>query len=408
MVLTATGLCDGGEDNHYRAVSLKVLENRLKSSSGKGRYTGEILRLAGLESIDGYILDEANQDIVLMGQVEAGWPPLYLEDFVVALRNSWLKYGDLKDGTYYYKAPGCFIEPDPQVLKRLQKLGNDISEGSDSYRIEAAIKKWRPACRSLQSIRVTGIPFHTHFARVLVTADYDMKSLVMGAYEIGISGFKSLSDITLDKMQRNFSKGETISLRSSIRNRFWFYPGENLYLEQDGIVMIKECPVDLLTEEGYLGKSGSLSGKEKPDELAETFAERFTEMYPELAERKPIYTELDNLFRFVALSKILRFKSAHESSGLDLVQLLDRFQVSRTSVSSRVPGSPNIKKIEYFQDTPKGHETTKVYLAFCGGVVIDINISEGNFVWDKTGDLAELKNIVLGARPGPDALYWDY
>ena len=69
-----------------RALSLKALQQKLKEYHGKSlpKY---ISQFCGLNEITGYAVDTVNRDIVLIGKVENSLPPLYLQEFVLAIRN---------------------------------------------------------------------------------------------------------------------------------------------------------------------------------------------------------------------------------------------------------------------------------------------------------------------------------
>ena len=120
------------------------------------------------------------------------------------------------------------------------------------------------------------------------------------------------------------------------------------------------------------------------------------------------YKELENLFRHVAITKIIEFKSSHTEAGLDFGPFLDKFDVQETNVSEELSGAPNVGKFQYKWETDNGHKTALVWLPICGGVVIEFRISKDNFRWDETGELSEVRSVILNARPTPDALFWDY
>ena len=398
---------DSGPDQ-YRAISLSVLQEKLKDAHGDSAYPKEFLRLTGMTRVIGYIVDGANRDLILFGEIEAGIPPLYLDDFVVALRNTWLKYADLKDNLYYYLAPYCSIEPDLNAVENLKNIGSRISEGSDSQSVEQAIEEWRQTCGSPQSVQIKGIPFNSHFASVLVKADYDMKRLAVGSDSTNISGFASLSDMTLEKAEHDLVQKGSVSIDSSIGNRFWFYPGEVLFLEHEGIIEIDVCRIDLLSGKSYLSKSGKIAGEGKTSELAEAFARRFTAKYADLADERPIYIEFENLFHILALSKGIKFKSSPEKAAIDLGFLLDQYRVSGTSMGKHLPGVPNVKKFDHRVGNQGNSQIAKVWIPFCGGVSMNMKVDRKNFKWDNTGKLSRLRDEALSARPGPDALFWDF
>ena len=109
----------------------------------------------------------------VFGKVDTTSPDLYLEDFVIALRNAWWKYASLKGYTYYYSAPGCSIDPNPKTIQKLQQVGGKIL--STSGEVESSLKQWHAICSQPQKVRVLGIPFDSRFAKVMVDADYYMK-----------------------------------------------------------------------------------------------------------------------------------------------------------------------------------------------------------------------------------------
>ncbi len=390
----------------HRAVSLKILQQKARECMAKGKCPENILKLCGLTKVNGFVIDEKNRDIILFGKVDSTSPALYLEDFVIALRNAWWKYAPLKGYTYYYSAPGCSIDPNPKTIQKLQQVGGKIL--STSGEVESSLKQWHAICSQPQKVRVLGIPFDSRFAKVMVDADYYMKELVDGSVSSEIPGFISLTDMTLAKVKKDVVQRRPISVPFLCMNRFWFFPGKNQYLEDKGVVFIKQCQVKLLTEEEFLTKRGEIAGKGRPNPLAQKFAEDFTAQYEEIAKRKPIYTELKNLFRFVALAKIMKYKDIPAEAQLDFNYFLSHCPLSRTPVSRTLPGLSHVKGFQHRQDFPGGYQIAQLWLPSCGGVAIDIRISKENFVKDETKALLELKKAILKTRPSPDALYWDF
>jgi hypothetical protein len=90
-VLATAGTGDFANFNG-RAISLKVLQQKLEALHGTNSRPTNLYYLCGINRIIGYVVDEANRDIILIGKVDKKLPPLYLDDFVVALRNAWGKY----------------------------------------------------------------------------------------------------------------------------------------------------------------------------------------------------------------------------------------------------------------------------------------------------------------------------
>jgi hypothetical protein len=387
-----------------RAVSLKVLQQKLRECRGRG-LPQHLVQFCGMTRILGYVVDKANRDVILVGEADETLPPLYLEDFVIALRNAWLKYAELRGNTYYYSNPGCTIDPAPRVMQKLDEIGSQIMKSSRSGAIEAALKQWEKICGSPQKVGVFGVPFHSRFAWVMVKADYDMKRLVDGSDVPDVPGFVSLSDIELGLARESILGGQPASISLASINRFWFYPGENLYLEDEGVVIIDKCEVKLLTEEEFLTGKGEIAGTGRANPNAGRFAEIFTELYPEMADQRRIYRELENLFRFVALAKILKFKAPHEQIGLDIDYLLEQFPIPTKTVAKYLPGISNVKHFEHTRDVPGGEQIYQLWLPSCGGVSINIEVDQSNF---EKSPLNAIRRKVLESKPSDDAPSWDY
>ncbi|MFZ1947484.1 MAG: hypothetical protein WAW06_08040, partial [bacterium] len=58
-----------------------------------------IAEVGGITRLDGYVLDRKHQDVIIFGDADPSNPTLYLEDFVVALRNAWREYADREGNT---------------------------------------------------------------------------------------------------------------------------------------------------------------------------------------------------------------------------------------------------------------------------------------------------------------------
>lgn len=382
------------------AVSLKVLEEKVKERIAKGEYSESIFELCGLKRIFGFVIDEETDDLILIGETDPTSSPLYLDDFVVALRNAWLRYATREGYTYYYSSPGCSIDPRAEYLRNLQQLSIEISHASGPAEVEKLLERWDVTCAKSQDVRVFGIPRNTRFAKVIVDADYYMKRIANGSVSLGISDFSSLSDITMKEAKSALLQGKPISI--FLTSRFWFFPGENRFVEDEGIVYIKNSQVKLLTEEEYLTKSGELVGKGKPNPLAKKFADNFTAKYSQIAEKKPLYAKLEALFRFVALARLLKYKDVNFS----LNYWLDKYPIETVTVGETLLGISGLKELKHQTSVPGGIQILYLWLPSCGGVAIDIEISRENFTKDKTGELLELKKAVLEPRPSPGALYW--
>ncbi len=396
-----------------RAVSLNAA-----ATAAKAGKLGEVGRLCGITQAVGFLKDDAQRDVILIGRADASLPALHLDDFAVALRNVWLTHARVQGRTRYYSAPGCSIDPDPEVLRKLQLVGtkmlNDPEGGARS-----ALDEWEEIGRRPQNVRVMGVPFYSRFARVMVDADYYMKRLTNGSVTLGIPGFLSLSEMTADSVRKELAEGRESSRPAHSLNRFWFSPGESAYDEEGGVTRLTSCRVKLLTEEEFLTEHGRVAGMGRPSPLAAKFAQDFSSHYDQIAAARPIYRELEGLFRFVAVVRLMRERRA---SSPGLVYLLRSHKVETVPVSRQVLGLTNVTRVEESFETDTGDAIVSVILQSCGGVNMDVRPrrvgramqSGAKPTARRPGSTAPrrppsgLKKTVLSARESPGAISWDF
>ena len=385
--------------------------------------------------MSGYVVDEKSHDVVLVGKVDAGLPGLRLDDFVVALRNAWMVYARVSGRVRYYSDPGCSIDPDPRVLGQLRDLRGGSVSYSSPGELEAAGDQWRAVGKQPQKVRVMGVPFDCHFAKVMVDADYYMKRLVNGSVSLGIDGFVSLSDMHL-KARRERARSGGPDIGGSSMSRFWFSPGDVTYEDRQGLVALKSCPVRLLTEEEFLNSQGSVSGMGRPDPLAAGFAVNFTRCYDQISSARPIYKELRGLFSLVAIARLMKEDRCDTVSPDAFRYLLKNYKVAPVAVSRAVNGLTDVRNIQEVVDTQEGRSTFTMVEFSCGGVSMSVrprrigpaapkrtmtarptaHASTQTGKAGKTSTISKarsapkdsgLKRAVLGSRKSPNALSWD-
>jgi len=387
-----------------RAFSINELQRQLENEKDADNI--ELLSMfCGLTRVDGYLLNK-NKELILFGRVDPHLPPLYTEDFVVALRNAWMKYADLRGDTYYYSNPGCSIDPDARVIKELNTKAQNLMNNASVEEIDKDIEQWHTICQKPQTVRVLGIPFDTRFGKVMVMADYLLKRLVDGSVDLGIEGFTSLVELTKQDLEKDIIENKSMSISVTSMNRFWFFPGENKYTYNDHMVNIEKSPVTVLTESQYLHSSeDSVVGTGKTDPYAEKFTSGFTQHYYDIAEKEPIFYELEALFRFVALAKILKHNNIDDTVTFDY--LLNDYRVNLTTVKQTLPGISRIEKFEHRRDFEDSYEIIKLWLPSCGGVGIDIEVDNSKMVKDVEKKLNKLEKRILRTRPTENTLFWD-
>lgn len=347
-----------------RAVSLNALATACKSGQG-----ASVARLCGITEVRGFLVDDASGDVIVIGKVDPALPALQLDDFAVALRNVWGVYAKTRGRVRYYSAPGCSIDPDPNVIQELQNIGDRMRAGGPGNRMEDIEADWSRAGRSPQNVRVMGVPFDSRFAKVMVDADYYMKRLVNGTVQLDIPGFVSLSDLKADEAREELKRGGKFTDPGQSLNRFWFSPGETTYEEDGGVVSLRSCRVTLLTEAEFLTSHGQIAGMGRPDPLAGKFAHSFGAYYDDIAHERPIYNELQGLFRFVALARMMKDNGARCKG---LVYLLKSHHVGISPVSRQVLGLTNVNRVTEERETADGKASLVIVMQSCGGVSMDV------------------------------------
>jgi hypothetical protein len=415
--------------NPTRAVSLAAISAAMRS----GQMTAQAAQLCGITRVAGYVVDEKSHDVVLVGKVDPSAPALHLDDFVVALRSVWMVYSHVSGRTRYYSDPGCSIDPDPRVLAQLRDLN---SQGANDY--ETAARQWRAVGSQPQKVRVMGVPFDSHFAKVMVDADYYMKRLVNGSVALGISGFESLNDKHMNIRRAKARSGAPDDGRSSI-SRFWFSPGDVTYEDREGLTALTSCPVRLLTEEEFLNSQGSVSGMGRPDPQAAEFARSFSQYYSQIASLRPIYKELQGLFALVGIARLMNEDHCDAVSPDAFRYLLKAYRVATVPVSRAVNGLTDVRKVDEVVDTQQGRSTLTLTQSSCGGVSMSVRPRRVGPAAPKriatatadtrrsgrpgkasaTGKVSKpsktvsvprqsgLKHAVLSSRKSPGALSWD-
>jgi hypothetical protein len=349
------------------------------------------------------VVDLARHDVVLLGLVDRASPAILTADFVVALRNAWFLYAPLKGHVREYSYPGCDIRPGPEVARQLSRLEAELSSHTSSAALKDDAEKWRRVCLSLQQVSVIGIPTDSHFGQVMVTADYHMKKLADGSDNPAIPGLTSLSEVRMKEYRQAVLEGRS-GIPGSSMNRFWLAPGENEYTGEKGSFFLQWSTVQVRTHPSGIDSSGKVRDTQGTDALAEDFARRFSLLYEQVAQRRPIYNELESLFHLVTLAKAMQRGEADRAAGLDLGYLLHKLPLPKQSVPRELPGWPGLRELQLRRDLPGKVETIYLQMPSCGGVDIEIEPNPGRLP-PLPAEFASLRESVLQNHP-QNAIAW--
>ncbi len=389
-----------------RALSLRVLQEKLEGGYAMAGERAAIRDLAGITRMRGFAVDHDRSDIVLFGSVDPDWPALKLEDFTVALRNAFYLYTETIGDTAFYSYPGCSIDPDAEFIARLESVNERVADLVASGREEMAKAVWLDACRSPQSVKIFGVP-DSRFADICVVADYRMKALCDGSLELDVDGFESLARRRATRVYADMRHGRNSTVSGSSMNRFWFTPGAQRFKVDDGISVIDESSVALRTEREMLTAQGTIAGTGTVDADAEQWALDFTGLYGEIAraEGSGVYFQLQQLFDHVALAKLLVRESTR--SGLPSISvLLQGLRIAKVGVPNELEGRGNLIPLRHVTETTHKILTRTASLQLCGGVGINVDITEENIAGNVPG-MKSLRGNVVAARPEQNRLWWN-
>ncbi|MBM3999374.1 MAG: DUF1598 domain-containing protein [Planctomycetes bacterium] len=380
-----------------RKVSLNRLEGTLAARLASGQDATEDMRyLAGLTRITHVFYYPETRDIVIAGPAEgffldltgrpiglhSGRAVMELDDLIVALR------AFSPDGI---RTPliGVSIDPTQEGLQRLNQflseVGNRVSRGN-AARIAAGVKQ----ALGHQNVSVTGISTKTHFAQVLVEADYRMKlisvALERPPVEIG-------------------SYVDRANPRAVSRNalaRFYFTPNyECVRATEDGLAMqLTGDGVKLVTEQELVTGTGERVDSAGENRAAEGFAVAFTEKYPELAQRSPVYAQMRNLIDLSIAAAFIQQQDYYAQSGWELGVFANEsaYPIETHESPRTVESAVNAMWKGNVFMTPIG-----------GGVNIQPRqaIQADRIIPDRDGSLKEQREQIGAPKLGDGQWWWD-
>lgn len=289
--------------SELRKVSLNRLEYELAQRLSRGEApTDAMLHLAGLTQLQYVFYYPESKDIVIAGPAEgfmhdglgrpvgisSGRSVLQLEDLIVALR----AFGP--DGKQT-GIVGVSIDPTQEGLSRMQQFLQQIggrAVPSDTNRLVAGLQQ----SLGLQTITVNGISPNTHFANVLIEADYRMKLIGIGLEKPPVRIRSYIAGASPSSVSRNALQ------------RWYFVPDyESLKVTDDGnaIELVGEG-VRLVGVDELVRADGTRQQTKRADKASRQFVESFTRLYPQLANRMPVYAQLANLIDMLIASAYIQ------------------------------------------------------------------------------------------------------
>ncbi len=294
-----------------RKVSLQRLEKALENANGA--LNDEMRYLAGLLRVKYVFFYPESKDIVLAGPAE-GWvdldgqvvgitsfrPTLQLQDLVVALR----AFPPDREGQPLI---GCSIDPTPEGLSSMQQFLRSFGSTAYPGQTETIVANLKNSL-GLQMISVDGVSAKTHFAQVLVEADYRMKLIGIGLEQPPV------------KMVSFVDKVNPAAVSRNALFRWFFVPDyQCVRVSEDGLAMeLVGDGVKLVGEDELVSGQGERKGSGKSSQASMAFCKSFTQKYAQLAERIPVYAQLRNVIDLAVAAAFIQQQGYYDKAGWKL------------------------------------------------------------------------------------------
>jgi hypothetical protein len=386
-----------------RKVALSRLEKELAAAVAAGRGIPDAMRhLAGLTRVQ-YVFvypgeggpgDSGAGEVVLAGPAE-GWmvdatgrvvgidsgsPTVLLEDIAAALRV--FPPGHPADRTI-----GCSIDPTQAGLASLQATINGI--GRVNPRVSPAdIAGLLRESLGNQQVSVQGVCPATHFAQVLVEADYRMKLIAIGLEPAPV------------RMSTWIELATSSAVAANALKRWYFVPDyECVRISEDDLaVELVGRGVQLKAADEVVTPDGRRLSADRSDRASSLFTQAFTRKYPEIASRSPVYAQLRNLVDLAVVAAYLQEHDAYGRTGWSASVLLDESSYAIEGFHAPRQVAPAINVIW------KG---SRLLTPIGGGIMAQprLALDPANLLVDEKGTVADARDAA--ARLPENRWWWD-
>jgi len=380
-----------------RKVSLTRLARLTKQAIAEGHGPDEAMKhLAGLTRIEYVFYYPETQDVVLAGPAEAwfenasgrivgiesGQPVLELQDMIVALRA--FPPNEKSDPLVY-----CSIDATPEGLTRMQQflsqMGRQINRNDEQFIVSGLRESLGP-----QIITLGGIPSNTHFAQVMVEADYRMKLIGIGLEQAPV------------RMKSYLSLASFASIARNAMCRWWFVPDyQRIKISEDGnAAEFTGNGVKLVGTDELVGRDGVRQQAGRQNRASRKFTDTFSNKYDQIAERAPVYGQLRNCVDMLVAAAFIQKNDLYGQADWDLSVLGNEsvYPIETYNAPQQVQSAVNSMWKGNHLATPVG-----------GGVEIQAHraLNADNVLADDDGSLQAAKDGVGIADLPADKWWWD-
>jgi len=205
----------------------------------------------------------------------------------------------------------CSIDPTEEGIQRLRAFVRSREGANDPARLAASLEQ----VLGNQVITVTGVPENTHFARVLVAADFRMKQISMGIQPAPVAGLPSFPTLVSTSGR----------VPSNMMPRWWLAPDyEPLLRDEAGLTWkFQKASVKTMVEADIRGASGE---REKIVEAAPVYrkwADLMTARYEDLSKADPVFGQVRNCMDLATVAALIAGENLLEKADLALPTILN-------------------------------------------------------------------------------------
>jgi hypothetical protein len=317
---------DLAKPTKLRKVSLRRLAEFVRDYNDKragAALPDDVKYLAGIQRIQYIFVYPEHKDIVLAGPADgwkinakgdvvsstSGMPVMKLDDLLVAFRAA---DNSRESGI------SCSIDPTPEGVQRL----NAYLKNQKTF--QPSVKEGIEKNLGLQKITITGVPATSHFAYVMLAADYRMKRYAMGLEAAPIKGLPSY----LEMIQKASARPS-----ADLTPRWWLAADyQPLLTDRAGMAWELRPGVKCLSEDEARAADGSVRGTGRTNALAKRWADSLTAKYNDLCAKDEIFADLRNCIDLAVAAALITKERLAEKAGLDLSIFSDGKQLMADSL----------------------------------------------------------------------------
>lgn len=297
---------DLGKASPARKISLVRLMKAMQTLDEFGEPPSEqMMKLAGLTRIESAFCYPDSNDIMLVGPAEPWADDLSGRTVGIKTGKPTLLWDDLREALRVYRSEhlehgfvGCTISPRAEGLAKLVRFQRTIPRSIPQRQQSVVARHVAQGVKEslgMADVVVFGVSPNTHFAAVMVEADYRMKRIAIGVERPPVP-------IT------TFAAAMTTAQSGSLE-RWWFTPAYDgvLVSPDDLAIQLTGQGVRLQTEYKQIQADGTIADTgRKPTRATRAFATSFTKRYGDIAKASPVYAQLRQLTDMLIIAAFLQ------------------------------------------------------------------------------------------------------